>query len=45
MRIQMPKTTADASILVKGLRKSFGKQTVLDGISLAVRAGETVAVT
>jgi phospholipid/cholesterol/gamma-HCH transport system ATP-binding protein len=44
MKIQMPKVTDDAAVLVKGLRKSFGKQTVLDGIDLSVRAGETVAV-
>jgi phospholipid/cholesterol/gamma-HCH transport system ATP-binding protein len=29
---------------VKGLRKSFGKQTVLDGIDLSVALGETVVV-
>ena len=40
----MPKATDDSPVLVKGLRKSFGKQTVLDGINFSVRAGETVAV-
>jgi phospholipid/cholesterol/gamma-HCH transport system ATP-binding protein len=44
MRIQMPKATDDAPVLVKGLHKSFGKQAVLDGIDFSVRAGETVAV-
>jgi len=44
MRMQMPKATDDSPVLVKGLRKSFGKQTVLDGINFSVRAGETVAV-
>jgi phospholipid/cholesterol/gamma-HCH transport system ATP-binding protein len=42
--MQMPKATDDSPVLVKGLRKSFGKQTVLDGINFSVRAGETVAV-
>jgi phospholipid/cholesterol/gamma-HCH transport system ATP-binding protein len=31
-------------IAVEGLHKSFGSQTVLDGISLAVKRGETLAV-
>jgi len=31
-------------ILVKGVRKHFGEQTVLDGIDLEVAKGETVAV-
>ena len=31
-------------VVVKGLRKSFGKQTVLNGIDLSVAEGETVAV-
>ncbi len=34
----------DAPVVVKGLRKSFGKQTVLEGIDLTVERGETVAV-
>jgi phospholipid/cholesterol/gamma-HCH transport system ATP-binding protein len=33
-----------APVVVTGLHKSFGKQTVLDGIDLTVQAGETVAV-
>jgi len=33
-----------ASIAVRGLKKSFGAQTVLAGIDLDVRQGETVAV-
>jgi phospholipid/cholesterol/gamma-HCH transport system ATP-binding protein len=35
---------ADSPVIVTGLRKSFGKQTVLDGIDLRVERGETVAV-
>jgi phospholipid/cholesterol/gamma-HCH transport system ATP-binding protein len=31
-------------VVVRGLRKSFGEQTVLDGIDLCVVRGETVAV-
>ncbi|HEV2201381.1 MAG TPA: ATP-binding cassette domain-containing protein [Bryobacteraceae bacterium] len=31
-------------VVVKGLRKSFGSQNVLDGIDLTVASGETVAV-
>ena len=31
-------------VVVRGLRKSFGEQTVLDGIDLCVARGETVAV-
>jgi len=34
----------DSPVIVTGLRKSFGKQTVLDGIDLRVERGETVAV-
>jgi phospholipid/cholesterol/gamma-HCH transport system ATP-binding protein len=34
----------EAPVMIEGLRKSFGKQTVLDGIDLSVRAGETVAI-
>jgi phospholipid/cholesterol/gamma-HCH transport system ATP-binding protein len=40
----MKNSTIKAPVVVAGLRKSFGKQTVLDGIDLAVEAGETVAV-
>lgn len=35
---------SDAPVVVSGLHKSFGKQTVLDGIDLRVQRGETVAV-
>src|SRR5947209_9410589 len=31
-------------VALKGLRKSFGEQTVLDGIELKVAQGETLAV-
>ncbi len=31
-------------MVVRGLRKSFGGQTVLDGIDLTVESGETLAV-
>ena len=34
----------DTPIVVKGLRKSFGEQKVLDGIDLTASQGETVAV-
>ena len=34
----------DAPIVVRGLRKSFGDQKVLNGIDLTVERGETVAV-
>ena len=44
MRNRIPKPKDDAPVVIKGLRKSFGKQTVLDGIDLSVQAGETVAV-
>jgi phospholipid/cholesterol/gamma-HCH transport system ATP-binding protein len=40
----MKNVKSEAPVVVAGLRKSFGKQTVLDGIDLAVEAGETVAV-
>src|SRR6266496_2667347 len=33
-----------APIVVKGLRKTFGQQKVLNGVNLEVRRGETVAV-
>jgi len=41
MRSQKDKTPP---VVVKDLRKSFGDQTVLDGIDLTVARGETVAV-
>ena len=44
MRSQKPKGNDDTPVVITGLRKSFGKQTVLDGIDLSVSAGETVAV-
>jgi len=44
MKKQLPKAKDDAPLMVRGLRKSFGKQIVLDGIDLTVEAGETVAV-
>jgi phospholipid/cholesterol/gamma-HCH transport system ATP-binding protein len=34
----------NAPVVVKGLRKSFGDQIVLDGIDLSVKDGETVAI-
>jgi phospholipid/cholesterol/gamma-HCH transport system ATP-binding protein len=34
----------DSAIRVKGLRKAFGEQTILNGIDLKVAAGETLAV-
>jgi len=41
----MKKTPADAApVEVKDLRKSFGEQKVLDGITLRVAPGETVAI-
>ncbi|MDM8084380.1 ATP-binding cassette domain-containing protein [Cellulomonas cellasea] len=36
--------TSDLAIDVRGLRKSFGDQTVLDGVDLAVRAGSITAL-
>ena len=41
---RLPKAKDDAPVTVRGLRKSFGEQVVLDGIDLTVEAGETVAV-
>ena len=41
---RLPQAKDDAPVIVQGLRKSFGKQVVLDGIDLIVEAGETVAV-
>src|SRR5438132_14232138 len=40
----MTNQTNDSVIAIKGLRKTFGKQRVLDGINLKVAKGETVAV-
>ncbi|PYV74154.1 MAG: ABC transporter ATP-binding protein, partial [Acidobacteria bacterium] len=40
----MTNQTNDSLIAIKGLRKAFGKQKVLDGINLQVAKGETVAV-
>jgi phospholipid/cholesterol/gamma-HCH transport system ATP-binding protein len=45
--IRQGKAEADGSapvLAVEGLRKSFGSQTVLNGITLAVKRGETLAV-
>jgi phospholipid/cholesterol/gamma-HCH transport system ATP-binding protein len=44
MKKQMQKSKDDSPVIVQGLRKSFGKQVVLDGIDLTVEAGETIAV-
>ncbi len=44
MKKPMPKAKNDAPVIVEGLRKSFGKQVVLDDIDLTVEAGETLAV-
>ena len=42
---ELMETKASAPpIQVKGLRKSFGKQKVLDGIDLKVRPGETLSI-
>lgn len=38
------KNNADSPIVIEDLRKSFGEQKVLNGIDLAVNAGETLAV-
>ena len=40
----MPQPANDPLIQVKGLRKSFGPQMVLNGIDLEVRRGETLVV-
>ncbi len=40
----MQKEKDNPPVVVKHLRKSFGRQTVLDGIDLVVARGETVAV-
>jgi phospholipid/cholesterol/gamma-HCH transport system ATP-binding protein len=45
--IQQGKAEADGSapvLAVEGVHKSFGSQTVLNGVSLAVKRGETLAV-
>ena len=36
--------TSDLAVDVRGLRKSYGNQTVLDGVDLAVRAGTVTAL-
>ena len=36
--------STDVAIRVRGLRKSFDGQTVLDGVELDVRAGETLVI-
>src|SRR6478735_3407741 len=40
----MPSPTAKTAILVRGLRKSFGRQIVLDGLDLEVARGEVFAL-
>ncbi len=40
----MADKTENTPIVIKDLHKAFGDQTVLDGINLQVRSGETVAV-
>lgn len=45
MSTESPRTTPDdLAVDVRGLRKSFGTQTVLDGVDLAVRAGTVTAL-
>jgi phospholipid/cholesterol/gamma-HCH transport system ATP-binding protein len=44
MRAEAEEDGSAAVIAVEGLRKSFGNQTVLNGISLSVKRGETLAV-
>ncbi len=42
---EMPGVMSDApAVVLRGLRKSFGSQTVLDGIDLTVKSGETLAM-
>ncbi|MGB8458209.1 MAG: ABC transporter ATP-binding protein [Candidatus Acidiferrum sp.] len=36
--------SAGPAVVLRGLRKSFGEQTVLDGINLTVKSGETLAM-
>lgn len=38
----MPDATRAPVIVVDGLRKSFGRQSVLDGLDLEVRQGEVL---
>ena len=40
----MEKAAKEFPVAVKGLRKAFGQQAVLNGIDLSVAEGETVAV-
>lgn len=44
MSDQTKNTQLESPVVVKGLRKSFGKQNVLDGINLSAARGQTVAV-
>jgi ABC-type transporter Mla maintaining outer membrane lipid asymmetry ATPase subunit MlaF len=37
-------TAGDAAIWARGLRKSFGEKTVLDGIDLTVQQGSILAL-
>ena len=39
-----PPTSAEAVVLVEGLRRSFGDQTAVDGLDLAVRPGECLGL-
>src|ERR1700691_1617727 len=43
-RAEAEENGSEAVIAVEGLHKSFGNQRVLDGISLSVKRGETLAV-
>jgi phospholipid/cholesterol/gamma-HCH transport system ATP-binding protein len=36
--------SGEAAVVLRGLQKSFGSQTVLDGIAVTVERGETLAV-
>ncbi len=40
----MPETLPEPAIDVRGLRKAFGRHTVLDGLDLTVRRGEILAL-
>ena len=40
----MVSTAGDAAIWARGLRKSFGEKTVLDGIDLTVQQGSILAL-
>jgi len=44
MKNNTPAEPDNPAVVVKGLRKSFGKQRVLNGVDLTVAKGETVAV-